>query len=74
MKGARLIVESESDTTKIAALQKQIAELERAVGQKQIQLDFKDKMIELAEVHYGVDIKKKFIETPSSGSGTTENI
>lgn len=73
MKGVRLIVESESDTNRISAMQKQIAELERAVGQKQIQLDFKDKMIELAEKHYGVDIKKKFIETPSSGTGITDN-
>jgi transposase len=34
-------------------------------------LEFKDKMIELAEEHYGVDIKKKFGTTQSSGTGTT---
>ena len=29
------------------------------VGQKQIIVEFKDKMIEIAEATYGVDIKKK---------------
>jgi transposase len=64
MKGVRTIVESESDTVKIMELKAQIAELERIVGQKQVQLDFKDKMIELAEETYGVDIKKKFESKP----------
>lgn len=63
-KQERLIIESESDTQKINQLKKQIAELERALGQKQIQLDFKDKMIELAEEVYQIDIKKKFGDTP----------
>lgn len=60
MRKEKLIVEAESDTRKIAALKQQIAELERALGQKQIQLDFKEKMIEIAEETYGIDIKKKF--------------
>ena len=51
-------MESKSDTTKILALQKRIAELERLLGQKQIEIEFMDKMIELAEQTYGVDIKK----------------
>ena len=63
-KPERTIVESKSDTTKILALQKRIAELERVLGQKQIQLEFKDKMIEIAEEVYKVDIKKKFGTKP----------
>jgi transposase len=70
--GIRIIVESESDTKKLIELQKRIAELERLVGQKQIQLEFKDKMIELAELYYRIDIKKKFESKPSSGSGENE--
>ncbi|HEX6914704.1 MAG TPA: transposase [Chitinophagaceae bacterium] len=73
MKGIRTIVESESDTEKIAALKAQVAELQRVIGQKQVQLEFKEKMIELAEELYGVDIKKKFEQKPSSGTGNTEN-
>ena len=71
-KSIRTIVETESDTKKLLELQQKIAELERLVGQKQILLDFKDKMIELAEEQYGVDIKKKFEKKLSSGSGSTE--
>ncbi len=58
-KPERIIVESKSDTQKILALQKRIAELERLVGQKEVELIFKDKMIEIAEDKFGIDIKKK---------------
>lgn len=71
-KHERLIVESESDTQELLALKKKIAELERIVGQKQLLIDFKDKMIELAEEMYCVDIKKKFSVPPSNTSGSTE--
>jgi len=53
-------------------LQKQVADLERALGQKQLQLDFKDKMIDLAEEYYRIDIKKNFSTQQSSGIGKTE--
>jgi transposase-like protein len=72
MKGVRTIVESESDTRKILELKAKVAELERIIGQKQVQLDFKDKMIDLAEEAYNVDIKKKFETIPLSGIGSTE--
>jgi transposase len=71
-KQIRQIVEIKSDTRKIEALQAKIRELERLVGQKQIELEFKDKMIELAEQIYQVDIKKKLGSGPSSGTGNTE--
>jgi transposase-like protein len=48
-KGLRLIVEMESDTKKLIALQAKIAELERLVGQKQVIIEFQNKMIEIAE-------------------------
>ncbi len=72
MKAVKTIVESESDTVQIASLKARLAELERIIGQKQVQLDFKEKMIDLAEEIYGVDIKKKFASTPLSGTGNTE--
>ena len=69
------IVEPKSDTKKIKALQERIKELEQAVGQKQLMIDFKDKMIELAEQRYNIDIKKKLGSRPSSGTDlTSENI
>lgn len=72
-KKERLIVETDSDTKQLLALKKKIAELEQIVGQKQIQIDFKDKMIDLAEETYGVDIKKKFSTRQSNTSGITES-
>lgn len=71
-KNERLIVESQSDTKELLELKKKIAELERIVGQKQILLDFKDKMIEIAEETYKVDIKKKFGTRPSDTTGSIE--
>ena len=62
--GERVIVECESDTKKNIALQAKVAELERIIGQKQVLLDFKDKIIDLAEETYQIDIKKKFGSEP----------
>jgi transposase len=63
-KGERVIVECESDTRKNIELQAKVAELERIIGQKQVLLDFKDKIIDLAEETYQIDIKKKFGSEP----------
>lgn len=70
-KQVKQVVEPMSDTRKIKELKAQVKELERLVGQKQIQIEFKDKMIEVAEEMYGVDIKKKLGSPQSSGSGKT---
>lgn len=71
-KQQKQVVETESDTRKIKQLKQQLQELEQALGQKQLQLDFQAKLIELAEERYGIDIKKKFGEKPSYGSGSNE--
>jgi len=63
-KKERIVIETDSDTKQLLELKKRLAELERIIGQKQIQLDFKDKMIDLAEEMYGVDIKKSFLPSP----------
>lgn len=72
-KKIRTVVETESDALNVVALQKKVAELERIIGQKQIELDFNNKMIELAEQEYNIDIKKKSKPKPSDGSGATGN-
>lgn len=72
-KGEKIRLESESDTRKLLELQEKVKELERIIGQKQMMIDFQEKMIELAEERYKVDIKKKLSEKLSSGTGTTEN-
>jgi transposase-like protein len=60
----RTIVECESDTVKMLNYQKKIAELEQLVGQKQVVIEFQNKMIELAEQEYKIDIKKRLETKP----------
>ncbi len=56
----KIVVEKESEGTRTLALMKQVAELERIVGQKQMQVDYFKKLIELIEEDMGEDMKKKF--------------
>jgi transposase len=73
MKGVKTIVESESDTHKLMELKAKVAELERIIGQKQVLIDFQNKMIELAEEAHGIEIKKNSEPRPLSGTGKTGN-
>lgn len=70
-KGLRQVVESKSDSQKLLAMREEIKELQRIIGEKQVKLDFQEKLITLAEAEYRVDIKKKFSGKPSSGTGST---
>jgi transposase len=63
---------SKSSDQKLKDLQNKIAELEQALGRKQIQLDFYEKMAELAKEEYNIDLKKNSSTGSSSGSGSTE--
>jgi len=71
-KQVKQVVEAKSDTLKIKALEERIKELERIVGQKQLLIEFKDKMIEIAESTYNVDIKKKVGSRLLPGTTITE--
>jgi len=63
---------SKSADQKVNDLKQKIADLERALGQKQIKVDFYEKMQELAEEEYDLDLKKSSSSKPSSGSGSTK--
>lgn len=62
---------TESTDHKLKELQQKIADLERALGQKQIKVDFLEKMIELAKEEYDIDLKKNSSGRPSNGSEST---
>ena len=70
-KGIKQVVESKSDSRKLEELRGQVRELERIIGEKQIKIDFQEKIIELAEQEYQVDIKKKYSGKRFSGTGST---
>jgi len=71
-KQTKQVVEAKSDTKKIKYLEARIKELEQIVGQKQLLIEFKDKMIEIAEDTYNIDIKKKLSSRLSSGTNSTD--
>ncbi len=67
----KVVEMTDSSKQKLKELQKRISDLERAVGQKQLNIDFLEKMIEIAKDQYGIDIKKNFNTPPSAGSEKT---
>lgn len=71
-KGIKMVVEAQSDTAKIKALKEHIHELEQLLGQKEFEIDFLKKQMEIAGDRYGVDLKKKLSGKRSPGSGNTE--
>lgn len=56
---SRVIVEQKSLSRKNADLQERIAILERSLGQKQLRIDYLEKVVEVASGELGVDIEKK---------------
>lgn len=68
-KGYRIVEKKQSASQKLKELEQKIKELERTVGQKQIQIDFLEKMIDIAKDDLGVDIKKNSDILRSGGSG-----
>ena len=70
-KGLKQVVEAKSDSRKLLQMKEEIKELQRIIGEKQMKIDFQDKMISLAETAYKIDIKKKFSGRPSSGIGSS---
>ena len=71
-KESRIIEMKESSTKKLKELEKKVKELERIVGQKQISIDYLEKMIEIAKDELDIDIKKNYNTQRSSGSSKTK--
>ena len=63
-KGTTMVIQKDSEASKTNELLRQVSELERGIGQKQMQIDFLEKLIELASKELDVDIKKKFSAKP----------
>ena len=63
-----MVVEDKSESFQRKALEQKVKELEAALGRKQLELDFLNKLIEVAEEKFHLDIKKKASKRPLSGS------
>ena len=68
--GAKLIVELKSESYRSKELEKKVKELEAALGRKQLEVEFLNKLIEVVGKDIGVDIKKKGSSALSIGLGT----
>jgi transposase-like protein len=69
--GMRVVELKKSDMNKVKMLEQRVKELEQMVGQKQVKIEYLEKMIDLAKSELQVDIKKNFNTPQSTGSGTT---
>jgi len=69
----RLVVEDKSEAYQSEQLRKKILELEAALGRKQMELDLINKVVDLASEEYKTDLKKSFLKTVLSGSGSPKD-
>lgn len=58
----------ESSERKLKAYERRIKELEQIVGQKQLKIDYLEKIIDLSNDHFDTDLKKSFNIRPLNGS------
>jgi transposase len=70
-KGFRVVEMKESSQQKLKELERKIKDLEAALGRKQIQVDYLEKMIEIAKTELNIDIKKNYNTSQSAGSEKT---
>ena len=70
--GYRIVEMKRSTTAKVKDLENRVKELEQAVGQKQIMIDYLEKMMEIAKDELGVDVNKNFNTPQSPGSDKTK--
>jgi transposase-like protein len=61
----KIVEMADSGTRKVKELEDRIKELERIIGQKQLNIDYLETMIELAKEKFDIDIKKNS-NTPQS--------
>jgi transposase-like protein len=68
-----LVMQMQSEGYKTKELEERIAELEAALGRKQMEIDFLKKRMEISEEELDKSHKKKSSTKPSVGSGKTKN-
>jgi len=66
-KGVKTVVQMDSEEYRTKELLGKVAELERIIGQKQIELDYMHKLVEISSEEVGYDIKKKAVQILSKG-------
>jgi len=70
-KGSRIVEMKDSQSAKFKEMEQRIKELEQNVGQKQIMIEYLEKMIDIAKEDLNIDIKKNYVTPQSIGSKKT---
>ena len=65
-RGEIQVVQMQSESQKTKELLKRLAELEQIVGQKQLHIDYLEKLIEIGSQELKLDLKKSFGTKPSA--------
>lgn len=63
-----MVVEDKSESYRTKELEKRLKEAEAALGRKQMEIDFLNKLIEFADEEFNIDIKKNLSKEPLPGS------
>ena len=62
-----MVVQMESETHKLQTVLQRQAELERIIGQKQMEIDFLNKLLEIGSHELKIDLKKSFFDLLYTG-------
>ena len=68
-----LVLQMDSEQYRSKELEKKVAELEAVIGRKQMEIDYLNKLIEIAGDNLGTDIKKNISVPASVGTGKTKS-
>ena len=59
-KGVKLVVEQQSEVYRSKELERELKEVQAALGKKQLQVEFLEMLLDLASKELGTDIKKNY--------------
>lgn len=68
----RMVVEDKSEAYRSKELEKKLKEAEAMLGRKQMEIEFLNKMIEIANEEFKIDIKKSVKKRLSNGTEPTK--
>jgi len=68
-----LVMQMDSEQYRSKELEKKVAELEAALGRKQMEIDYLNKLIEIAGQDLDIDFKKNINMNASAGTGKTKD-
>jgi len=67
-----LVMQTDSEQYRSKELEKKVAELEAALGRKQMEIDYLNKLIDIASKDSGIDVKKNISMPVLNGTGKTK--